>query len=53
MRFDTYWEDLSSSERELFQKSCRKLLKETFIVRDKDDSYKKLYLFMFRFRKHR
>lgn len=46
MRFDTYWEDLSSSERELFQKSCRKLLKETFIVRDKDDSYKKLYFFI-------
>ncbi len=45
MSMETMWEDLTSSERDLFQRSCRKLLKQTFIVRDKDDENKKLYYF--------
>jgi hypothetical protein len=39
------WEDFTSSERDMFQKSCRRLLKQTFIVRDKDEDSKKLYYF--------
>jgi hypothetical protein len=39
------WEDFTSSEKDMFQKSCRRLLKQTFIVRDKDEDSKKLYYF--------
>lgn len=39
------WEDFTSSEKDLFQRSCRRLLKQTFIVRDKDDESKKSYFF--------
>jgi hypothetical protein len=45
MSIDTMWEDLTSSEKDMFQRSCRKLLKQTFIVRDKDEENKKLYYF--------
>lgn len=45
MSIDTVWNDLTSSEKDLFQRSCRKLLKQTFIVRDKDEENKKLYFF--------
>lgn len=45
MQIEEYWDNFTSSERELFQKSCRKLLKQTFIVRDKDEENKKLYFF--------
>ena len=42
---DTLWNDFTSSEKDLFQRSCRKLLKQTFIVRDKDEENRKLYFF--------
>jgi hypothetical protein len=45
MNIDTMWEDLTSTEKDMFQRSCRKLLKQTFIVRDKDEENKKLYYF--------
>lgn len=45
MSMDEQWEGLTSSEKELFQRSCRKLLKQTFIVREKDEENKKLYHF--------
>lgn len=45
MSIETMWEDLTSSEKDMFQRSCRRLLKQTFIVRDKDDDNKKLYYF--------
>jgi hypothetical protein len=45
MNVDTMWEDLTSTEKDMFQRSCRKLLKQTFIVRDKDEENKKLYYF--------
>lgn len=45
MSIETMWEDLTSSEKDMFQRSCRKLLKQTFIVRDKDEENKKLYYF--------
>ena len=45
MSIDTSWNELASSEKDMFQKSCRKLLKQTFIVRDKDEENRKLYLF--------
>ena len=45
MSIDTLWNDFTSSEKDLFQRSCRKLLKQTFIVRDKDEENRKLYFF--------
>ncbi len=45
MNIETMWEDLTSSEKDLFQKSSRRLLKQTFIVRDKDEENKRLYYF--------
>ena len=45
MEMDTMWADLTSTEKDLFQRSCRKLLKQTFIVRDKDEENKRLYYF--------
>lgn len=46
MNIETYWSDYTSSEKDLFQKSCRRLLKSTFIVRDKDNENKKAYYFI-------
>lgn len=46
MNFDELWKDFTSSEKDLFQKSCRRLLKSTFIVRDKDEENKKAYHFI-------
>ena len=46
MNFDELWKDFTSLEKDLFQKSCRKLLKSTFIVRDKDEESKKAYHFI-------
>lgn len=45
MTFDS-WEMFSSSEKEVFQRCCRRLLKTTFIVRDKDEDSKKFYFFI-------
>lgn len=45
MSIEIMWEDLTSSEKDMFQRSCRRLLKQTFIVRDKDEENKKLYYF--------
>lgn len=45
MSIETLWQDLTSSEKDMFQRSCRRLLKQTFIVRDKDEENKKLYYF--------
>lgn len=47
MVFDA-WDMFSSSEKELFQRSCRRLLKTTFVVRDKDEDSKKIYFFISR-----
>lgn len=41
-----YWDDYTSSEKEQFQRICRKLLKQTFIVRDKDEESKRAYFFV-------
>lgn len=46
MSIQEFWEGYTSSERDLFQRSCRRLLKHTFIVRDKDDESKKVYYFI-------
>lgn len=45
MNIEKYWEEYTSSEKALFQKVCRYLLKNTFIVRDKNDENKKMYYF--------
>lgn len=41
-----YWESYTSFEKEQFQKICRRLLKQTFIVRDKDEENKRAYFFV-------
>lgn len=46
MQLEEYWNDYTSAEKDLFQKSCRRLLKMTFIVRDKDDENRKSYYFI-------
>ncbi len=46
MNIQEFWEEYTSSEKDLFQRSCRRLLKHTFIVRDKDEENKKLYYFI-------
>ena len=48
MNIEEFWSGYTSSEQELFQKSCRRLLKQTFIVRDKDEDSKRLYYFISR-----
>lgn len=45
MKIEEMWEDFTSSEKDLFQRGCRILLKQTFIVRDKDEESKRLYFF--------
>lgn len=39
------WNDFTTSEKQLFQNCCRKLLKRTFLVRDKQED-KKHYFFV-------
>ena len=46
MNFDELWKDFTSLEKDLFQKSCRKLLKSTFIVLVNDEESKKAYHFI-------
>lgn len=46
MNIEEYWSDYTSTEKELFQKSCRRLLKSTFIVRDRDEENKRAYYFI-------
>ena len=36
MGFEEIWNEYTSSEKDMFQKSVRRLLKQTFIVRDRD-----------------
>ena len=44
---DEYWaSELTSSERQFFQKCARVLLKKTFIVRDKDEENRKMFYFV-------
>lgn len=46
MGFEEIWNEYTSSEKDLFQKSVRRLLKQTFIVRDRDEDSKKAYYFV-------
>ena len=46
MGFEADWENYTSGEKELFQRACRRLLKSTFIVKEKDDDNKKIYVFV-------
>ena len=43
-----YWENWTSRERELFQTTCRRLLRHTFIVRDQDEDSRDRYFFVSR-----
>lgn len=46
MGFEEIWNEYTSSEKDMFQKSVRRLLKQTFIVRDRDEDSKKAYYFV-------
>lgn len=46
MSIEKYLEQYTSSEREMFQRACRRLLKQTFIVRDRNEESKRLYFFI-------
>lgn len=46
MSMDIRWNNLTVTEKEMFQKSCRNLLKTTFIVRDKNEEQKKMFNFI-------
>lgn len=48
MGIEEIWENYTSKERDIFQKTCRRLLKSTFIVREKDEEHKKAYYFISR-----
>lgn len=48
MGMEEAWELFTSTERDLFQRSCRRLLKSTFIVRDRDEDSKRFYYFIAR-----
>ncbi|MBR2823696.1 MAG: DUF4194 domain-containing protein [Clostridia bacterium] len=42
------WENWTSGERELFQSTCRRLLRHTFLVRDQDEDSRTRYFFISR-----
>ncbi|MCM1136380.1 MAG: DUF4194 domain-containing protein [Clostridium sp.] len=46
MSIEQHIEDYTASERETFQRACRRLLKQTFIVRDRNEESRKLYFFI-------
>ena len=46
MSVEQFMEDYTASERETFQRACRRLLKQTFIVRDRNEESRKLYFFI-------
>ncbi len=46
MNIEEFWQGYTASERDLFQRVCRRLLKQTFIVRDKNEENKKAYYFI-------
>ena len=46
--FQRFYRDASLSDREDFQRACRRLLKTTFVVRDRDPDSKRLYFFLSR-----
>lgn len=48
MNIEQYLEQFTSSEREMFQRACRRMLKQTFIVRDKNEESKRLYYFIYK-----
>ncbi len=46
MNIESVWDDFTSAEQDMFRRVCRRLLKNTFIVRDKDEDNKKAYFFV-------
>lgn len=42
------WENWTSGERDLFQSTCRRLLRHTFLVRDQDEDSRTRYFFISR-----
>ena len=42
------WENWTSGEKELFQNTCRRLLRYTFLVRDRDEDSRQKYFFLSR-----
>lgn len=48
MTIEEYWDNITQNEKMFFQRACRYLLKQTFVVRDKDENSRKLYNFISR-----
>ena len=46
MEMHEYWDEFTGGEKDQFQRAVRRLMRTTFIVRDKDDDSKKLYYFV-------
>jgi len=46
MEMHEYWDEFTGGEKDQFQRAARRLLRTTFIVRDKDEDSKKLYYFV-------
>ena len=46
MGFEQEYDLFTSSERDSFARACRRLLKQTFVVRDKNEDSRKLYFFI-------
>ena len=40
------WENWTAKEKELFQSTCRKLLRQTFLVRDQDEDSRARYFYL-------
>ena len=40
------YDNFTATERDTFQRACRRLLKQTFIVRDRNEESRKLYFFV-------
>ena len=48
MAIEDYWDNLTASDKRVFQRASRYLLKQTFVVRDKDELSRKIYTFISR-----
>ena len=46
MEFNEEYDLLTSSDKDTFARACRRLLKQTFVVRDKNEDSRKLYFFI-------
>ncbi len=48
MTIEEYWDHTTNADKATFQRVCRYLLKQTFIVRDRDENHRRMYSFISR-----